>query len=295
MTQQPSLDPERLAALLDGRLSNAEAAVVRAQLASADDDTLAVYADVVAIVSEMERHQGAPPLVVPIDTARRSRWLRFPLALIAASVLGIVVLKGYTGRQARLAESGPFQYAAALPATIVAPTAPAWSVTRGAEQAVSENGRSVRLGALVTDMDLALAHDDTAVISIAEVMASYLTDIPGAGGVAVALREAARGTTSTRNQDLHRLAQQGIQFTDPALARAGAWIEALRLASPSNAADFVRRFPAGNVLDPLLDRMNADPALRSAMSQMIATSNAKQADPTVLSAAAQQLLHDLAR
>jgi anti-sigma factor RsiW len=47
------VDPEELSALLDGGLSDAKRAMVRARLAAADVQTIVAYEDAVAIVVEM--------------------------------------------------------------------------------------------------------------------------------------------------------------------------------------------------------------------------------------------------
>lgn len=296
MTQPPLLDPERLAALLDGRLSNAEAAVVRAQLASADDAALAMYADVVAVVSELdEQRAGEPARVIPMGQARRMRWLGLPVALIAAGVLGVVFVKGYSGTPALTGSRRPVEYASALPSTVVLPGAPVWGVTRGAQQAVSETGRYVRLGALSTDMGVVLAHDDTASAAVAEAMASYLDEVPGAGSVASALRAAARATMPTRKQDLRRLAQQGIRFADEPFMRAGAWLEALRLAPANDGSAFLRQFPADNALGALLGQPGVGPAVKSELRRLISISNVVPADRAALTAGGLELLKELAR
>ena len=296
LTQPPILDPERLAALLDGRLSNAEAAVVRTQLATADDATLSMYADVVAVVSELdEARAGAPARVIPMEQARRRRWLGLPVALIAAGVLGVAFVKGYPRTPASTGERRPVEYASALPSTVVLSGAPVWGVTRGAQQAVSETGRFVRLGALSTDMDVVLSRDDTASAAVAEAMASYLDEVPGAGSVAGALRVSAHAATPTRKQDLRRLAQQGVRFADEPFVRAGAWLEALRLVPTNDASAFLRQFPADNALGALLGQPGIGPALTSELRRLISISNAVPADPAALTSGALELLRELAR
>ena len=255
-----------------------------------------MYADVVAVVSELdEQRAGEPALVTPIERARRMRWLGLPVALIAAGVLGVAFVKGYPGTSARTGSRGPVEYASALPSTVGLPGAPVWGVTRGAQQAVSETGRFVRLGALSTDMDVVLARGDTASAAVAEAMASYLDEVPGAGSVAGALRAAARAAEPTRKQDLSRLAQQGVRFADEPFVRAGAWLEALRLAPANDASAFLRQFPADNALGALLGQPGIGPALKSELRRLISMSNAVPADPSALSTAANELLRELAR
>ena len=69
------MDPERLAALIDARLSEEERALLLAELARSDDGTLAILADTAAARDELARD------VTPIR--RRLQWV-VPLAAAAA-------------------------------------------------------------------------------------------------------------------------------------------------------------------------------------------------------------------
>ena len=69
------MDPERLAALIDARLSEEERELLLAELARSDDGTLAILADTAAARDELARD------VTPIR--RRLQWV-VPLAAAAA-------------------------------------------------------------------------------------------------------------------------------------------------------------------------------------------------------------------
>lgn len=270
LTDQQPLDPERLAALLDGRLSTAEASAVRAQLTNADEDTLSAFADAVAIVSGVGGvPAGDTPQVVSLDRARRFRWVSVSAVLLAAGLVGAIVLRPHLYPRAPLGQAGLIDYASSLPSTIAAPTTPVWGNTRGGASVVSEAGRSVRMGALLTDLAIALSRGDPVSGSIAESMASYLGDVATAGSIANDLRDAARGASATRNQELHRLALQSVQFVDEPLARAGAWIEAARLASAAGDMEFFSQFPAEIALKPL-DRPDIQAVQAEALKLLVA-------------------------
>jgi hypothetical protein len=61
LTDSQRIAPERLAALLDGRLGEPEAESFRRVLAAAHD-LLSVYADAVAVTREMAIDDSAPPV-----------------------------------------------------------------------------------------------------------------------------------------------------------------------------------------------------------------------------------------
>lgn len=123
MTDNQRIDPERLAALLDGRLGDADAAVVRAQLADADDDTLSAYADAVAVSAELG--EAATPGVVSIESARKARRWRTPAFAAAAAAAAVAVFMFRPSVATDV--SRPALYAAALPAGATSAGSPVWA------------------------------------------------------------------------------------------------------------------------------------------------------------------------
>jgi hypothetical protein len=66
--KEPTIDDERLAALLDGRLDGREREELLARLAGAaeDDDDYLVFADAAAVLREREEAAGVTPLPIPV-------------------------------------------------------------------------------------------------------------------------------------------------------------------------------------------------------------------------------------
>ena len=87
-----AVDPERLAALLDGRLSDELAVAVRTQLAAADASVVSAYADAIAIAEELSgeipRITGVVEVITIRTPPKRSKWrvaaVLFVLAALAA-------------------------------------------------------------------------------------------------------------------------------------------------------------------------------------------------------------------
>lgn len=192
-------EPERLAALLDGRLGEAERDALLAQLA-VDDDDLALFAEAAAIQRELEEADAAAiPRIEPEETGDEAENedvpgvlpLRRPAArpvrrvdrrwLAAAAVLAGVTLLPLTWRasQGGSAVREPSQAVAMLenPARglpVGWMDQPGWSGTRGgggpriepgADPALelrAEQIAAVRFGAQIVELELAVHARDTA-------------------------------------------------------------------------------------------------------------------------------------
>jgi len=239
MTEPKPIDPGRLAALIDGRLDPAEAAAIRAQLAGTDDDAVSVFADAVAIADTKEQ-------VLPI--ARRRRGWTASLSAVAAVLLVAVLTRSRWHGESERDRYSIAAYAAAVPPSAPLPETPVWSSSRGSSGAGTV-ARSVRLGALATDLRVAMARGDTAFQSIAGALAANIADVPGMGSLPQDIRTFSRDPTdSTRLQEaVARAAGLG----DSGFVSAGAWLEAARLASTVSDTAFFLRYPADRALASL--------------------------------------------
>jgi hypothetical protein len=275
---EPTVDPERLAALLDGRVSDAERAELMARLSSSPE-MLAVLADAAAAQGELgsaSDEEGRAPVA-----RRRFRFLS-PAAigwLAAAAVVAAVAVpllrRGESFGQdptayARLLSS----YDQGLPTGWdVRP----WGVTRSSNQAVTAEGRSWRLGARLTDLELAVVNRDTVMASLARDVASLLADVPLSGMAAATFQQLAE-RASAANTDLSTLLVRGreqlesVAAVDRSALRFGAWIEAARVAAVRKDSAFYAttetRHAMNNLarVDPLApDAREALVSLRTAL------------------------------
>jgi hypothetical protein len=302
-----NVDPQRLAALLDGRLSATEAVELRAQLGATDNETLAAYADAVAVASELgfgaTATEGAQSDVVPITLAlRKRRWAigAMTAAAAAAAIVFLVV------RADRMGESyAPAVYARAIPAGASVSETNLWNVMRGgggaASDGIADAARAVRVGSLLTDLQIG-ALRGSSIRTPATDLATLIEGVPGGGAVAVTLRDLTStsdsvvGMAAAPNPSRARVAEAGrfaLALVDRRLANAGAYLEAARIALDGGDPGFFDRAPP----TPLAE-LDSDPLLeasrRDAVRNLIALSHARPADPHALRAAVTGLLRTLA-
>ncbi len=231
MKPPQQIDPERLAALIDGRLSREEAATARAQLALADEAVQSAFADAVALSGE-----GQEGAVVPLETMRRRRWRRalpaIPMLAAAAAVFFFVK------REAPNAGTyQPGMLVASLPASVSAPSTLPWTATRGSD-GTPDRTTAVRIGVLLVDLELGALRGDTN-MTAAYGLAALLEQTRGATAIANEFREYA--TTAGRGADSLQRKRMGLdasRVADSALVSLGAYIEAARLAAASGDASF---------------------------------------------------------
>jgi hypothetical protein len=296
LTEPAHIDPARLAALLDGRLSDADAAAVRAQLAAADDDTLAAYADAIAVSDELGEPGAVAPgvgtPVVPIRSARRRRRWMTPTIAVAASVAAIIVLT-VRSSQRGTGIYEPFALVAALPATVALPTSHPWSVTRGSVMNISDRARAARVGVLLTDLELGAVRRDSARPEAME-LATLVRNAPGSAPLVAALREyAAPRSSSLSARDRRALEAQAIRLVNVPFASAGAYLEAARLATAAGDRTFIERFPLASLSS--LDSTQLDPAALAALRAAVAATHPPAPDLRTVHAAIENLLRLLAR
>ncbi len=230
---QPVIDPERLAALLDGRLSQAERADLLSRLADSDS-TLEAYTDAVAVVNELEpgRRRWLPP----------TRWVAI------AAVLAGVALAPWLWMRARSADrDDPGRFVALL-----APrggTLPAgwdanpWGSVRGSDQPLTAGGRAARLGGRLVDLELAVQRRDSAAAVVAADIGALLEGVPAAGPVGAMYREIGVRAAAAPEELEPLLAQAGsaaARLAGPHLVQLGAWVEAARIAAASQDAGFFK-------------------------------------------------------
>lgn len=254
------IDPERLAALIDGRLGEAEAAAVRAQLADADADTLAAYADAVALAGELQgggvsASAGGVKPIASVRTARR-RWLMPAIVAAAAGIVAVAVL--------RPREDGPspINVAAGLPTGAL--DVPAWGSARSSHAPVTDRGRAVRVGVLLVQYDLLSQRADSAASGRAATIAALLDAIPAGAAAAARWHDIAEGRTAharatSADTELAR------SLVDSLFVQLGIWLEGAR-----TAAVVGQTAPFAGYDVATLRRVSASPVLSSADREALA-------------------------
>jgi hypothetical protein len=242
------IDPEKIAALLDSRLAEAERVELIARIAGSDED-FEVFTDALAVTRGLESTDDAgQPIPIRRQTARR-RWTAAPgswLAL-AAMLAGIAVTSALWRRGGEPTLGDPAAVIALVqPGQVPLPDGwerHTWSTTRSDLDPLAPEARAIRLGARVVALETMLAARDPEAAVAAEEIAQLLTGMPAGGPAAALYREVARRASEPLEGLLARL-REGREAVARLAGRErvsmGAWIEAARIAAARGDRDFFR-------------------------------------------------------
>jgi hypothetical protein len=220
---RPKIDPEKLAALLDGRMNEADRRELMSGVANSPDD-LALIADVAAMNREMHSE------VTNISDTRTKRrpWLvrQRGWIAIAAGIVGITTLT-MLGRRDR---PRPQPWPKGIDFVV-------WDKTRGPSEGPrpsSATARSWRVGARIADLDLAIAaHDSMRIRLFAREIRDLLEDHLLLGAQTYFARVADSAGADSRT--LARLTRDARQLLgaplDSHAGRLGEWVESARVAA----------------------------------------------------------------
>jgi hypothetical protein len=281
------IDPELLAAFLDGGLSGDEADRVRAQLAQSDE-SYQLMLESAALLRDLEHSEQvtaepamAPPANLPIAAravpsapsvparARRSaRYVWTIGSLLAAAGIGAVLITR--------SPSGEIPAPVSTVATGVAPLSPGWndpgwSTVRGGGSSLSAEAAAFRVGARFVELEAAFSARDTAAVAAARATLVALLDGIDGGPLVVpsitGLTADDLTTDRTRQQTVDQLRALG---PDPVWFDVGAWCEAARLA-PGSIDVLAQPASSRAALDAIIQRSErlATPS-RQAMQQVLA-------------------------
>jgi hypothetical protein len=258
---KPTMDAERLAALLDGRLSGADREALLAELADSDEG-LEVLADAIAVSEDVsadadDADDDSDAAVVRLRPRVRPAVWRAALAVAAA--LALLLAAPWMMERFRAAEpAGPAQVAMLLA------DAPAqmpddwnrrpWTATRGAEDPLTPQARSVRLGAVLLELEVAVRAGDQGAARLAEEAALLLGGFPGAGPAASIYRAVARHAIDAPAEAAALLPEgeaAALAIADAERVRIGAWLQGARMAAARRDAAFFRTRSSGAALDRL--------------------------------------------
>ncbi len=274
---QRGLDAEELAALIDGRLDGAAHSALIARIASSDEDA-DVLADALGALDDL-RGGG----VVGIDSARSAigakpgamslgRWVALAASLAVIAGISLVWAK-------RRPASAPVvtQYAVSLVARGV--NIPAewndtpWTASRGSSETLSSDARAARLGARLTDLEIAARSGDTSAVRFALSASALLDEMPVGAPIASMYRGiAGRSGESQSSIDasLDHASAAVRQLPDARMIEIGAWIEAARIAAASRDAEFFRTRESTKLMENIqkstMDDANAARAVEAVRS-----------------------------
>lgn len=290
----------RLAALHDRELAerddadDAESEAVRQELASADDEVLAAYADAVAIAREHREEDaarraapraeeseptvpGATP-VTPLRPPERARVRRRPPArwLALAAVLAAVALIPFLRRGSSPADAERFALLLESRDAGLPPgwrdQAPPWGSTRGGGEVTTDTSLAVQLGVLLLDLELAVrARDGEHTTELAATVVHRLGSVPGSGPVASVYGEIGRsaGAAPEEMEELLKDGREGVgAFFDEGLVELGSWGEAARIAAARRDAGFFASRETRKGLGSLSGDPSLDPTIRALVGRV---------------------------
>lgn len=310
-------DPERLAALLDGRLEDAERDRLLARLA-ADGDDLALYAEAAAIQRALEEEDAAvlapasaPPHTAPppadpapepgvVRLRRPIRGVDRRLALLAAVLAGVTLLPLAWRASRPGAVSSPAQAVAMLESRDGGLPAGSderpWVRTRGGGDPLAGRSRAARVGALAVDLELALrAGDVEEGKRLAGEIHVALEDAPAVAGTGFA---SLAGSPSTDRgellAELESAMERATGFVDADFVAIGGWAEAARLAVLRGDAAFFRSRRTEGTLARAQSLLAGDDAAASALRAIAAARASDPPDWPALREAVDTLLYAIA-
>ena len=235
--------------------------------------------------------------VVPLrpPSTRRTRPRRLPtrwLAL-AAMVAGVLLVPLALSRSA---SRGTGDYAALLAnreaGLPVDWKQRYWRVTRG-EAVAADNARAAQLGALHTDLALAISgRQAEETDQLARQIEQQLSEVPGAGAVAGYYREIAAGAGGPK-EELAQTLEDGRERVAESVGAdyfsLGAWAEAAMIAAASRDAAFFRRRASRR----MMDRAASIPETRATLQAIRTAARPDQPDWPVLESQTQDLLRQI--
>jgi hypothetical protein len=316
------MDDNDLARFLDRTLSEEERGSAVAHLSASDADA-ELLADAAFVLRELDPDGGVivdddddadvvlphvhdvgtvtDPKVVPLPPpSTRRGWRRAParwLAL-AAMVAGVLLVPLALSRTA---SNGTGDFAvllknreAGLPAGWL--DQPPWPVRRGGEVVAADNARAAKLGALHTQLRLAIsARQAEETDLLARHIEQLLADVTAGTSEASYYRtiaERAGGPEKELAQALEGSRERVAELVGADYFDSGAWAEAARIAAASQDAAFFRRRASRKMMDRAA--LLVDGEGRAALEAIRDAARADEPDWTVLQTQTALLLRHIA-
>lgn len=233
-------DAERLAMLLDAKMSPAERERLLSELAS-NPEMLAILAGASEALGEADRSSATSHAPGKRSLVRRLRdapvWLAAAAAIVVAVVFGVLQMLPDAPRADRvLALVEQIDPRRAPPDDW---SDPPWGRTRGAGDASSQAVGSMLLGARAADLAFAREHGPDRTREIAAAMRDLASGMPGSGPAVTAWESAWQDMRdSARSEFIPRDAVRTLEpLADPDYFALGATLEGMRLAVLSADGD----------------------------------------------------------
>jgi hypothetical protein len=259
VTEDP-IDPEKLAAFLDGTLSEAERAEVLRQLARSRRafETLAGAAAILSEIDEGSKAVRRGSWLRPVPGS--SRWLvqRAAIVVLPMVVVATVMALAIPGLRSYNADAVVLA-GIVLPVTSRSPAAvlsetwheSPWSGARGGTERVD----AFRLGARVMTLELAWQYDTGVADTLRDEIVDMLTNVDGAALIAARYGElSAQSSGSDRRTALEDLRET---LLDSPWFDLGVWTQAALFAVGAKNAAFFETGESRRTLRGLVSRLSS--------------------------------------
>lgn len=288
----PHLDPELLAAFLDGAVTPDERSRVL-QTIAASPEAYAEFAEAAAIREALHANEMSAAPAASTAPPLPARWRRIavPLSLLAAAGVAITVavrLRPATGRAdafAVVAQATNLNMTSGS-GSLSARLGPdweraGWSLTRGTGDDIAPPARAFRAGLRAAQLEAAVgARDSIAIGNAVLALEQLLAETPGAGPTTTQLRSLA-SNTATIDADGRRVlaGQLSALLGAPDAFDLGVWVGTAQIAARAGDARFFAPGGAGSAypLRELSDRLRASSGAAAAMVDSLAASGSSGA------------------
>jgi len=297
MKSESSIDPETLAALLDGRLSEQRAAEVRTQLARADRSTVEAFMDAAAIADEFSAAEtgevSTSKLPVlrrrNIQTGRRLWLVGATTALLAAAAAAVVMIRTHLSD----VEYAPAAYVAAISTSTIRPAASLIGANRGVENNPAGRTRAVRLGMLLTAVEVGVRTGNDVRRELAAISA-LLGTVAGANALAQTYESFEADSHSLADVDKRQLSgRSAMTLVGLLFARTGAYLESARVASEAGDESFFDHVSTDD-LRAAATSNTIDASQRTDLLRLVSEVTSQPRDLLAIQLTAESLLRGLA-
>lgn len=266
---------EKIAALIDGRVSGEERQRLLDSLGASEDD-LEVFLDAAGAVADLKvsglienDSPDSPATVLPITSAKSRRmWRGVGIAGIAAMAASVFFVArsstdSFNGAGSASDLVTTLSDKSSLPATW---NYSPWAARRG-DAVAGDSSTYVRIGARFADLELVLAANDSSAGRLAGDLAELAASLPGGGVTEDLFRRLSNDPRSSNLISKARAAIAALQRQD--LVALGSWLEAARIASARGDSQWFARTENAGVAERITRDDKISPALRNRVREIL--------------------------
>lgn len=232
------IDTERLAALIDGRLSASDRAAVLKELAVSDSDTFAAIVDAAAVADDLAGNSKKSSAGSTLSISR-SRPYRIAVGMAIAAGLIAVFAIPLASRRDRQMPDFRTDFASMLTARSFPALPSALGIARGSADAKPDTAAAFRMGGLLTDLRLgsrgSMRRRDVA-MDLSELLRD--TGQPAVSTLFAGIAVAAEGAATSSDTAIATAVRMASPTGPESAVTAGAWIEAARFAAATADEQF---------------------------------------------------------